>query len=56
MAEEETQRQLVADLLDRAFSGWAKKLVVQALSAKKASAEELAEIRKLLEEMERRSN
>ncbi|MBI4661619.1 MAG: BlaI/MecI/CopY family transcriptional regulator [Verrucomicrobia bacterium] len=54
LAEEETQRQLVADLLDRAFSGSAKKLVVQALSAKKASAEELAEIRKLLDEMERR--
>ena len=55
LAEEETQRQLVADLLERAFSGSSKKLVLQALSAKKASAEELAEIRKLLDDMERRS-
>ena len=55
LAEEETQRQLVVDLLDRAFSGSAKKLVVQALSAKKASTEELAEIRRLLDEMERKS-
>ena len=51
--EEETQRQLVTDLLDRAFRGSAKNLVLQALSAKKASAAELAEIRKLLDEMSR---
>lgn len=55
LAEEETQRQLVTDLLDRAFSGSSKKLVLQALSARKASPEELAEIRKLLETMERKS-
>jgi predicted transcriptional regulator len=54
-AEEETQRQLVGHLLDRAFSGSAQKLVLQALSAKKATREELAEIRKLLEKMERGS-
>ncbi|PYI82993.1 MAG: transcriptional regulator [Verrucomicrobia bacterium] len=51
LSEEETQRQLVAHLLDRAFRGSAKKLVLQALSAKKASAAELDEIRKLLDEM-----
>ena len=51
--EEETQRQLVTDLLDRAFRGSAKNLVLQALSAKRASAAELAEIRKLLEELSR---
>lgn len=51
LPEEETQQQLVTDLLDRAFSGSAKKLVMQALSTKKASAEELAEIRKLIDEM-----
>jgi len=53
LPEEETQRQLVTDLLDRAFHGSAKKLVLHALSAKKASAAELAEIRKLLDEMSR---
>ena len=48
--EEQTQKQLVGDLLERAFGGSAMKLVVQALDARKATPEELAEIRKLLEE------
>lgn len=48
-----TQDQLVDDLLDRAFDGSAGKLVLRALSAKPASAEELAEIRRLLENLER---
>jgi predicted transcriptional regulator len=47
--EDQTQRQLVADLLDRAFGGSASKLVLQALAASKASPQELAEIRKLLD-------
>src|SRR5579859_4361472 len=50
VAQEETQRQLVGHLLERVFSGSARKLVMQALSVKKASREELAEIRKLLDE------
>ena len=52
-SEELTQRRLVSDLLDRAFGGSAQKLVLQALSAKKASAEEIAQIRSLLDELER---
>ena len=52
VAQEETQRQFVGHLLDRVFAGSARKLVMQALSVKKASREELAEIRKLLDEME----
>lgn len=52
--EQQTQRQLIRHLLDRAFGGSAQKLVMQALAAKKASPEELAEIRKLLDEMERK--
>lgn len=51
LPEEETQKQLVTDLLERAFSGSATKLVMQALSARKASAKELAQIRALLDEM-----
>ena len=47
--EDQTQRQLVTDLLDRAFGGSAAKLVLQALASNKASPEELAEIRKLLD-------
>lgn len=46
--EDQTQRQLVTDLVDRVFDGSAAKLVLQALSASKASPEELDEIRKLL--------
>ena len=49
----ETQRQLVCDLLDRAFGGSAQQLVMQALSATRASAEELKQIRKLLDDLER---
>jgi BlaI family transcriptional regulator, penicillinase repressor len=48
-SEDHTQRQLVSDLLDRAFGGSAAKLVLQALAARKASPEELAEIRKLID-------
>jgi BlaI family transcriptional regulator, penicillinase repressor len=48
--EEQTQRQLVRDLVDRAFGGSAMKLVVQALASKRASAEELRDIRKAIDE------
>ena len=46
--QDQTQRQLVTDLLDRAFGGSAAQLVLQALAASKTTPEELAEIRKLL--------
>jgi BlaI family transcriptional regulator, penicillinase repressor len=45
-----TQQQLAGDLMERAFSGSAKALLMGALSARKASKEEVAELRKLLEE------
>jgi predicted transcriptional regulator len=47
--QDQTQRQLVSDLLKRAFDGSSAKLILQALAASKASPEELAEIRKLLD-------
>ena len=46
---ESTQRQLVGDLLDRAFGGSAMQLVMQALSAKRATPAELDQIRRLLD-------
>jgi predicted transcriptional regulator len=49
--EERTQKQLVGDLLERAFSGSAEKLVMRALSARKVSTKELARIRKMLDEL-----
>jgi predicted transcriptional regulator len=48
-SEDQTQKQIVTDLLDRVFDGSAAKLVLQALAAGKASSAELAEIRKLLD-------
>ena len=45
-----TQRQLAGDLLQRAFGGSARALVLGALSAKKATKAELAELRRLLDE------
>ena len=51
---ETTQRQLVGDLLDKAFGGSARNLVMQALADKRASPEELAEIRRLLDQLEKR--
>jgi BlaI family penicillinase repressor len=45
-----TQRQLAGDLLERAFSGSAKALLVGALSARKATKAELAELLEFLDE------
>lgn len=48
-----TQRQLAGDLLQRAFNGSAKGLLLGALSSRRASKEELAELRRFLDEYER---
>ena len=55
LSEEQTQRQLVRDLLERAFGGSSMKLVMQALSTRRATAAELDEIRKLLDETDGRT-
>ena len=52
LPEEQTQNQLLGDLLNRAFGGSASQLVLQALSAKPATADELTQIRQLLDELE----
>jgi predicted transcriptional regulator len=49
MSEEHTQRQLLNDLVDRAFGGSAAALVLRALSSRQTSDEELREIRKLID-------
>jgi predicted transcriptional regulator len=51
---EATQRQLVVDLLDKAFGGSTQQLVLQALATKRASHEELREIRRLLDQFQKR--
>ena len=51
---EATQTQLAGDLLDRAFAGSASGLLMGALSARKASKKDLAELRELLDDYEKR--
>ena len=49
----QTQKALLRDLLDKAFSGSSAALVLQALSMRKSSPEELGEIRELLDKLEK---
>jgi len=51
--QEQTQRQMVSDLVRRVFDNSAAQLVMHALASKKASPEELAQIRQFLDELER---
>jgi len=51
-SQRQTQRQLLGDLIDRAFSGSPGNLVMQALSTKKSTAEERQRIRELLDKLE----
>jgi len=53
VTQQRTQRQLLGDLVDRAFGGSSAKLVLQALSGRRASSKELRDIRALLDEIEK---
>ncbi|MBL6720544.1 MAG: BlaI/MecI/CopY family transcriptional regulator [Planctomycetes bacterium] len=50
--QQQTQKRMVRDLLDRAFQGSPGELVLQALSLRRSSPEELARIKALLRELE----
>lgn len=50
VAKDDTQRRLIDDLLDRAFGGSARQLVMRALSTDRVSREDLDRIRELLDE------
>jgi predicted transcriptional regulator len=52
LPRERTEQQIVGDLLDRAFGGSSYRLVMRALSSRKATPEELDRIRALLDEIE----
>ncbi len=52
LTKEETQRQILTDVVARAFEGSATTLVQQLLAAREASDEELSQIRQLLEDLE----
>ena len=51
-SREHTQKHMLTDLLDRAFGGSVKTLVLQALSARKSSEAELKQIEQLLDSLE----
>jgi len=53
VSRDRTQRQLVNDLIDRAFGGSAAALVLQALSAQPTSERELGDIRRLIDDYRR---
>lgn len=50
---EQTKRQIAGDMLQRVFEGSASQLMLHALAGRKASAEEITELRRLLDEYER---
>lgn len=53
LEQQQTQKQLLRDLVDRAFDGSASLLVQQALAAKRATPAEIAEIRQMLDRYEK---
>ncbi len=53
LQQQQTQKQLLRDLVDRAFDGSASLLVQQALAAKRATPAEIAEIRQMLDRYEK---
>lgn len=56
LSQAQTQRQLVRDLMQRAFGGSVKALVLQALAGKKSTPEELEAMEELLERFEGGTN
>jgi predicted transcriptional regulator len=53
VSRQRTQRQIVGQLLEQVFDGSAQQLVLQALSGRKSSPKEIAEIRELLDQLEK---
>jgi BlaI family penicillinase repressor len=53
--QSETQQTLVSDLLEKAFHGSALKLVQHVLETKPTTSEELAKIRQLIKEAEKKN-
>jgi predicted transcriptional regulator len=51
-SQQKTQKQLLQDLIQRAFGGSVKALVMQAVSTRKSSPEDLEAIEKLLDRFE----
>ena len=54
LSREKTGKRLLAELIEKVYDGSAMQLVLQALSSARASDKELQEVRKLLDQMERK--
>jgi predicted transcriptional regulator len=54
-SQQTTQRKIVKDLIQRVYDGSASSLVIQALSTKKSTPEELAAIQELLDDLKEQS-
>ena len=52
MSQKVTQKRMLGDLIEKVYNGSAMSLVLQALSSGKASADELAEVRRIVDELE----
>ncbi len=52
LTREKTGKRMLSDLIEKVYDGSASSLVLQALSSSKATKEELAEVRRLLDQME----
>jgi BlaI family transcriptional regulator, penicillinase repressor len=51
---EKTRQRLVGELLEKAFAGATDQMVMQALKAKKVTKNELAEIKKMIEQLQQK--
>ncbi|GAA4449051.1 hypothetical protein GCM10023156_13080 [Novipirellula rosea] len=51
-SQQRTQKRMLGDLIDKVYEGSSAALMMHALSSKKATAEELKQIRDLLDQME----
>ena len=52
-SQKTTQRRMLGDLIDKVYDGSAMSLVLQALSSRKATSDELTEVRRMLDELEK---
>ena len=55
-SQDDTQRGILAAVIEKLYDGSAKSLVLQALSSQKTSKEDRAEIRRLINELEGRKS
>jgi predicted transcriptional regulator len=55
VSQKVTQRKMLGDLIDKVYNGSAMSLVLQALSSRKATPDELTEVRRMLDELDQQT-